>query len=91
MFCTILIPYFTQNLFRFYVNSIEYYHLITIETQFPYVVYKRNISFMLRKLNFLLLLRQFVVNIITRNIDQVVSMLFFQRRSNANEHTLTKL
>ena len=46
---------------------------------------------MLRKLNFLLLLRQFVVNIITRNIDQVVSMLFFQRRSNANEHTLTKL
>ena len=46
---------------------------------------------MLRKFNFLLLLRQFVVNISTRNIDQVVSMLFFHCRSNANEHTLTKL
>ena len=39
---------------------------------------------MLRKLNFLLLLRQFAVNISTRNIDQVVSMLFFQRRRSFN-------
>ena len=29
MFCAIFIQYFTQNLFIFYVNSIQYEHLIT--------------------------------------------------------------
>ena len=32
MFCTILIQYFTHNLFIFYVNSVHYDHLVTIET-----------------------------------------------------------
>ena len=32
MFCEILIQYFTQNLFIFYVNYIQYDHWITIET-----------------------------------------------------------
>ena len=43
------------------------------------------------KLNFVLLLSHFVVNISTTNIDKVVSMLFCQRQSNADEHTLTQL
>ena len=43
------------------------------------------------KLNFVLLLSHFVVNTSTTNIDKVVSMLFSQRRSNADEHTLTQL
>ena len=42
------------------------------------------------KLNFVFLLSHFVVNISTKNIDKVVSMLFSQRRSNADEHTLTQ-
>ena len=41
--------------------------------------------------NFFLLLSHFVVNISTTDIDKVVSMLFFQSRSNAHEHTLTQL
>ena len=32
MFCAILIQYFSQNLFTSYVNSIQYDHLITVET-----------------------------------------------------------
>ena len=32
IFCVILIQYFSQNLFKFYVNAIQYVHLITIET-----------------------------------------------------------
>ena len=43
------------------------------------------------KLYFVLLLSHFVVNISTTNIDKVVSMLFSQRQSNADEHTLTQL
>ena len=43
------------------------------------------------KLNFVLLLSHFAVNISTTNIDEVVSMLFSQRRSNADDHTLTQL
>ena len=43
------------------------------------------------KLNFVLLLNHFVVNINTTNIDKVVSMVFSQRRSNTDEHTLTQL
>ena len=43
------------------------------------------------KLNFNLLLSDFLVNISTTNIDKVVSMLSSQRRSNADEHTLTQL
>ena len=42
------------------------------------------------KLNFVLLLSHFVVNISTANIDKVISMLFSQRRSNADEHTFTE-
>ena len=44
-----------------------------------------------KKLNFVLLLSHFVVNIGTANIEKVISMLFSQRRSNADEHTLTQL
>ena len=44
-----------------------------------------------RKLNSVLLLSHFVVNISTTDIDKVVSMLFFQRRSNTDEHKLTQL
>ena len=43
------------------------------------------------KLNFLLLLSHFVVNTSITDIEKVVSMLVFQRRSNADEHTLTQL
>ena len=43
------------------------------------------------KLNFILLLSHFVVNISTTNIDKVVSVLFCQRQSNSDEHTLTRL
>ena len=43
------------------------------------------------KLNFVLLLSHFLVNISTANIDEVVPMLFCQRRSNTDEHTLTQL
>ena len=43
------------------------------------------------KLSFVLLLRQFLMNITTTNIDKVVSMRFSQRRSEANEYTLTQL
>ena len=31
LFCVILMQYFAQNLFIFYVNSIRCYHLITAE------------------------------------------------------------
>ena len=43
------------------------------------------------KLNFVLLLSHFLVNISTANIDEVVPMLFSQRRSNTDEHRLTQL
>ena len=43
------------------------------------------------KLNFIFLLRHFVVNISTTNIDKVVSMVFSQRRSNADKHMLTQI
>ena len=43
------------------------------------------------KLNFVLLLLHFVVNISTTCSDKDVSMLFSQRRNNADEHTLTQL
>ena len=43
------------------------------------------------KLNFVLLLSYFVVNISTANIDKVVSMLFSERRSNVDEHTFNQL
>ena len=43
------------------------------------------------KLNFVLLLSHFVVNISTADIDKVVPMLLIQRRSNGDEHTLTQL
>ena len=43
------------------------------------------------KLSFVLLLSHFVANISTTNIDNVVSMLFSQCRSNADEHTLIQL
>ena len=42
------------------------------------------------ELYFVLLLSHFVVNISTTNIDRVVSMLFSQRQSNADEHKLTQ-
>ena len=42
------------------------------------------------KLNFVLLLSHFVKISIT-DIDKVVSMLFFQCRSNTDEHALTQL
>ena len=43
------------------------------------------------KLNFVLLLSYFLVNISTANIDKVVSMQFSQRWSNADKHTWTQL
>ena len=43
------------------------------------------------KLSFVLLLRQFLMNISTTNIDKVVSMRFSQRRSEADEYTLNQL
>ena len=42
------------------------------------------------KLNFVWFLSHFLVSIST-TVDKVVSMLFSQGRSNADEHTLTKL
>ena len=42
------------------------------------------------KLNFVLLLSHFAVNIGIKNIDRVVSMPFSQRQSNVDEHTLTQ-
>ena len=69
--------YFTQNVFLFYVNSIWYNNLIML-------LCKRNICFILE--NFVLLLSHFLV-ISTANISKVVSMLFSQRWSNADEQT----
>ena len=43
------------------------------------------------KLTFVLLLSHFVVNISKTNIDKVTSILFSQRRSNADEHALIQL
>ena len=45
------------------------------------------------KLNFVLFLNHFLVNMrqISATIDKVVSMLFSQHRSNADEHTLIQL
>ena len=43
------------------------------------------------KLKFVLLLSHFVVHISTTNIGKVVSVLFSQRQSNADERTLTQL
>ena len=42
------------------------------------------------KLNFVLLLSHFLVNISTANIEKVVSMLFSRRRSNTDEYTLAQ-
>ena len=76
--------YFTQNLFIFYVNSIWYNRLITAETIIWFCLSKRNICFILQ--NYVLLLSLFLV-INTANISKVVSMLFSQRWSNADEQT----
>ena len=46
--------------------------------------------FYTRKLNFVLFLSHFLVNVSTA-IDKVVSILFSQRRINADEHMLTQL
>ena len=43
------------------------------------------------KLNFVLLLSHFVVNVSIANIDKVISVLFSQLQSNADEQTLTRL
>ena len=43
------------------------------------------------KLNLVLLLSHFLANIDTANIDDVLSMLFSQCWSNADEHTLNQL
>ena len=43
------------------------------------------------KLNFVFLLSHLGVNINTTNIDKSFSMMFSQRRSNADKHTLTQL
>ena len=43
------------------------------------------------KLNFVFLLSHLGVNISTTNVDKAVSMVFSQRRSNADKHTLTQL
>ena len=54
------------------------------------LLYKINMLYT-GKLNFVLLLSYFVVNISTANIDKVVSMLFSERRSNVDEHTFNQL
>ena len=71
----LLIQYFTQNVFIFYVNSILYDHLITVETIIWIFLHKRNLCFIL-KMSFCLLLSHFLVNISTTNIEKVVSVLF---------------
>ena len=76
--------YFTQNLFIFYVNSVWYNRLITAETIIWLCSYVKEICFILE--NFVLLLSHFLV-ISTANISKVVSMLFSQRWSNADEQT----
>ena len=43
------------------------------------------------KLNFVFLLSHLGVNICTTNINKAVSMVFSQRRSNADKHALTQL
>ena len=50
-----------------------------------------NTCFTLENFNFFLLLSQFLANIGTANIDNVLSMLFSQCWSNANEHKFTQL
>ena len=88
MFCAILIQYFTQNLFIVYVNSIHYVHFITVETMIWLKFLK--CMFYTWKLGYVLLFSHCIVNMSIKNIDRVVSMLFFQRRSNVNEKTLTQ-
>ena len=90
MVCEILIQYFTQNLFIFSVNSIQYDLLITDETIIDYVLIYKKYMFYTLKLNFVLLLSHFLVNISTANIEKVVSMLFSRRRSNTDEYTLAQ-
>ena len=53
--------------------------------------YKINTCFTLENLNFFLLLSHFLANIGTANIGNVLSMLFSQCWSNANEHKFTQL
>ena len=43
------------------------------------------------KLNFVFLLSHLGVNISTTNIDKAFSVVFSQRQSNADKHTLTQL
>ena len=77
--------YFTQNLSmmlcKFYlVRSFDY----SWNNNLIMLLCKRNICFILE--NFVLLLSHFLV-ISTANISKVVSMLFSQRWSNADEQT----
>ena len=76
--------------FIFYVNSLQYDHLITVETIMITFLHKRDM-FYTCKLNFILLLSHSLVNISTTNITEVASMLFSQCQRNAKEHTLTQL
>ena len=46
IFCVILMQYFTQNLLKFYLNAIQYVHLITIETITWLQFYVLSLSFM---------------------------------------------
>ena len=79
-----IIQCFTQKLFIFYVNFIQHNHLIMF-------LNKINMFFYTWKLSFVLLLSHFLGIISTANIEKVVSMLFSQRWSNADEHALTQL
>ena len=77
--------YFTQNLFIFYVNSMWYDRLITDETIIWLCFYVKEIYVLyLKTLGFLL---SYFLVISTPNIGKVVSMLFSQRWSNADERT----
>ena len=67
---------------------IQYFAIVIM--LYNYVLISKKYMLYTGKLNFVLLLPNFVVNISTTCSDKVVSMLFFQRRNNADEHTLTQ-
>ena len=68
---------------------VQYFTIVILS--YNYVLISKKYMLYSRKLNFVLLLPQFVVNISTACSGKVVSILFSQRPNNADEHTLTHI
>ena len=75
---------FYKKIFIFYVNSIQY----EVEIIIWLCSYIKEIYVFFK--TFVFLLSHFLVNISTTNIDKVDSILFPQRWTNSDKHTLTQ-